>query len=424
VQDIVARGEWILPHRNGELPSKPPLFHWLAAPLGRVFGVSDATLRLPSALAAAVMAGTTFALGCGARGADGRLARARRAPRDGRFLAVGERSARRHGVRGVLHAVARRLPRLVRAGRRRAAAGRALCYLGAACAVLAKGPPASSFPRLVIGVFLLWQRDLDAIARLWSWPLAAAVALLDGGWYALAIRAGGADFVAVQLLYENVDRFLGGIASRTSPGNGASATSRYACRSSSRATSCPGTWRSFGGCAASARTRPAASCTRGGSRCSHSSPSRSASARSTSCRSRRRSRSSRGARSPRWRRAAGGWGRRRDGDRRARRRILAAAQVTRAYHSRRDSLLDVARDVGRIVPPDAELYASPALEPPAVLVLSYRLARPIRRLPRDCIAGVFVLAPPNDRRMPGATRALVSSTRGHTPVALYRRRCT
>jgi 4-amino-4-deoxy-L-arabinose transferase-like glycosyltransferase len=31
VQDLVARGHWVLPLRNGELPSKPPLFHWIAA---------------------------------------------------------------------------------------------------------------------------------------------------------------------------------------------------------------------------------------------------------------------------------------------------------------------------------------------------------------------------------------------------------
>src|SRR4029079_19602587 len=32
VQAIVDRGEWILPRRNGELPSKPPLFHLLPPP--------------------------------------------------------------------------------------------------------------------------------------------------------------------------------------------------------------------------------------------------------------------------------------------------------------------------------------------------------------------------------------------------------
>src|SRR5262249_56986796 len=33
VQHIVTHGGWILPRRNSQLPSKPPLFHWLPAPL-------------------------------------------------------------------------------------------------------------------------------------------------------------------------------------------------------------------------------------------------------------------------------------------------------------------------------------------------------------------------------------------------------
>ncbi|MEO6029551.1 MAG: glycosyltransferase family 39 protein, partial [Candidatus Binatia bacterium] len=63
VQDIVANGHWILPRRNGDLPSKPPLFHWAAALSTEVFGASDASLRLPSAIAAVVVALTTYALG-------------------------------------------------------------------------------------------------------------------------------------------------------------------------------------------------------------------------------------------------------------------------------------------------------------------------------------------------------------------------
>src|SRR6185436_4916755 len=41
VQDILAHGHWILPRRNGELPSKPPLFHWIAAGIAHVAGAGD-----------------------------------------------------------------------------------------------------------------------------------------------------------------------------------------------------------------------------------------------------------------------------------------------------------------------------------------------------------------------------------------------
>ena len=49
VQGIVHNHEWILPLRNGEIPSKPPFFHWLAALSAFVFGPSDLIVRLPMA---------------------------------------------------------------------------------------------------------------------------------------------------------------------------------------------------------------------------------------------------------------------------------------------------------------------------------------------------------------------------------------
>lgn len=46
-------GDWILPLRNGIVPSKPPLFHWTTALISLVFGdVSPGTTRLVSLLAA------------------------------------------------------------------------------------------------------------------------------------------------------------------------------------------------------------------------------------------------------------------------------------------------------------------------------------------------------------------------------------
>jgi 4-amino-4-deoxy-L-arabinose transferase-like glycosyltransferase len=51
VQDIVERGEWLVPlKRATDIPSKPPLFHWSAAVTARVAGqLNESTLRFPSA---------------------------------------------------------------------------------------------------------------------------------------------------------------------------------------------------------------------------------------------------------------------------------------------------------------------------------------------------------------------------------------
>src|SRR5688572_32185398 len=52
VQDIVQRGEWLVPlKRATDIPSKPPLMHWSAALVSKITGsLSEATVRFPSAL--------------------------------------------------------------------------------------------------------------------------------------------------------------------------------------------------------------------------------------------------------------------------------------------------------------------------------------------------------------------------------------
>lgn len=53
IQEMVASGNWLLPHLNGELYlTKPPLLYWLSSSLALIWGVNEWTLRLPSALAA------------------------------------------------------------------------------------------------------------------------------------------------------------------------------------------------------------------------------------------------------------------------------------------------------------------------------------------------------------------------------------
>jgi 4-amino-4-deoxy-L-arabinose transferase-like glycosyltransferase len=232
----------VLPHRNGELPSKPPLYHWIAASLASLFGISDAIVRMPSALAATVMAVATFVLG---RAIGGRTTA---------WLAVGAllgmqgfwQSAWEARVDMVFAAcVAVALVAFFFWYRDRGAGARALCYAAAGGAVLTKGPAGAVLPGVVIVAFLVrehwtpppWARrvrggvaaratpsaperattsgataseSLAAVfARLWSWPLVIAVLAVDLGWYALAYRAGGDEFVAVQLVRENADRFLG-----------------------------------------------------------------------------------------------------------------------------------------------------------------------------------------------------------------------
>jgi 4-amino-4-deoxy-L-arabinose transferase-like glycosyltransferase len=63
VEDIVKNHRWVLPLRNGELPSKPILYHWMAALFALPLGFSDFIVRLPSVVAATFLAWVTYSLG-------------------------------------------------------------------------------------------------------------------------------------------------------------------------------------------------------------------------------------------------------------------------------------------------------------------------------------------------------------------------
>jgi hypothetical protein len=207
VQDVVAGDHWILPRRNGELPSKPPLFHWIGAGAVAAFGWSDAAVRVPSALAAWGACWLTLVLGTAVAG------------RAVGWVSVGVllgmvpllRAATEARVDMVFAAcVAGALVAFHEWYRTRSRVARALVYAAGAAAVLAKGLAGAALPALVILAFLSVQRELRLVRELWSWPLLAAAAAIDVGWYALATLDGGWKFVELQLLRENVSRFVGG----------------------------------------------------------------------------------------------------------------------------------------------------------------------------------------------------------------------
>ena len=212
VQDIVAHDAWILPRRNGEMPSKPPLYHWIAATVaGARGGSSDVVVRLPSALAAAAVALATFLFAADTRG---RLAA---------WLSIGALFGMHQFWLSAIEArvdmlftacVTVALVAFHRWYRHRGGLARALCYLAIAAAVLTKGPAGAVLPALVIVVFLAREHrhgaDLRASLRaFWSTPLVAVAALPVVAWYALAYRSGGHEFVALHFMKENADRFLG-----------------------------------------------------------------------------------------------------------------------------------------------------------------------------------------------------------------------
>jgi 4-amino-4-deoxy-L-arabinose transferase-like glycosyltransferase len=206
VRDIVQHGEWVLPRRLGVIASKPPLFHWLAAAASHAVGLSDASVRVPSAIGAWVMATATLLLG---HLIGGRLVG---------WLGVGVllamvgfwRSALEARVDMVFAAaVTVSLVAFWRWHERGTAGARTCCWLAAGVAALTKGPAGLVLPVLVVGATLLVLRDGRRARALWSWPLAAATVGMVVTWYAAAAFTGGADFVTVHLVRENFDRVTG-----------------------------------------------------------------------------------------------------------------------------------------------------------------------------------------------------------------------
>src|SRR5216684_265146 len=181
VFDIVNGGGVILPMRAGvEVPSKPLLMHWLAALVSLLAGgVSEWTVRMPSALAAiggmllcygyvrrlfdqragliaALILGTTFQYlqaGTGAR-VDMTLTFFMTIAFF-EFIAIAE---------GVSHRLT-------------------LLYLAMSLATLTKGPIGALLPVLVAAVWIALYRRWALIARLKLARGALIVGLLGGGWY-------------------------------------------------------------------------------------------------------------------------------------------------------------------------------------------------------------------------------------------------
>ena len=207
VQDIVAHGHWVLPRRNSELPSKPPLFHWSAAVATHVFGTGDASLRLPSAGAALLVVLATYALAVLIGGRiTGWLASGVLLGMVPFLASAGE--ARVDMVFTAAITVA--LAAFYAWDARGTPAARGLCYIGVAAAVLAKGPAGAAIPALVIVTFLAVERRLGTLWDLFSWPLVLAALAIDVGWYALAYADGGSAFLHLQLVHENFERVVGG----------------------------------------------------------------------------------------------------------------------------------------------------------------------------------------------------------------------
>jgi 4-amino-4-deoxy-L-arabinose transferase-like glycosyltransferase len=228
IVDIMQRtGEWILPIRNGLVPSKPPLTHWLSLPFALVFGSAEpGMVRLVSLLASGLMLVGIALL-------TAQMATAHRVN-----LTDEQQVEKRYIWRSILitlssyHfirlAIDARVDMVFTAcitwslygglsvinfGALEGYPRRKylhIFFLGAALAILAKGPLGIVLPVILIGSFAISVIGVRTTLRVylrpdWSWLWL----ILPLSWYFSAAYRGGQVFIERQLFFENIDRILG-----------------------------------------------------------------------------------------------------------------------------------------------------------------------------------------------------------------------
>lgn len=200
-------GNWILPVNNGgDIPYKPPFFHWLIA-LFSLFGgkVTEFTSRLPSALALIAMVAGAYTFY--------RKRRDEQTAFTAALLTLTAFEVHRAGMNCRVDMVLTAfivgalllLYRWVERGARGIPLWAVLCMSGA---VFTKGPVGAVLPCLVTGIFMLLRgkafwRTLGQMALMGVLSL-----VLPALWYVAAWKQGGDNFLS--LVYEeNLGRFTG-----------------------------------------------------------------------------------------------------------------------------------------------------------------------------------------------------------------------
>jgi 4-amino-4-deoxy-L-arabinose transferase-like glycosyltransferase len=227
IDTIIRDGEWVLPLRNGIIPSKPPLFHWIGAVMSQVFGhVSELTVRLPSHLAALGViffsSLAAFRVARFSQTVEGELHQERVALLTPAILTLiyGFHQLASQAmvdmtfsffVWGAIASLLLTDPEKWRSEHAISPRSRSCFWICLAGAVVARGPVGLALPIFIIGITSWFLGGLKATLREFLKPSLGWFAfLLPAAWYYAAFLQGGEAFLARQLLFENVQRFVGG----------------------------------------------------------------------------------------------------------------------------------------------------------------------------------------------------------------------
>ncbi len=205
VQTIVREGRVVLPMRNGnELPSKPPLFHWLGALASVVHGrVSEGTIRFPSLVAALLAALATAMAAWSWWGADTALMTAVVLGTSYQWLASSVTARVDMVLAAAVTLALLSFARAIETGR----SIPVTVFVLLVVATLTKGPIGLVLPCAIAGVTLALRGEL-AFLGMRELRLLLLATAASSVWYVAAYFVGGDAFFAKQILKENVFRVL------------------------------------------------------------------------------------------------------------------------------------------------------------------------------------------------------------------------
>ena len=218
-KEMVARGDWVLMHVNGDIyMDKPPLFFWLIALSSFLWQeVTSFSARFPSAFLSTLTVLLTFLIGK-------RLYGSRTGFLSALILATGFEFAylsTRANIDATLTFITtasififlqwhqhRQMDRSEDEDK----GGRSIYgfYVGMGLATLVKGPVGFILPLLVSLVYLLLLRDWKAMRRMrWLTGMILFVVIVLA-WYLPAVFRGGPDFLNQTLFHQTLERFAKG----------------------------------------------------------------------------------------------------------------------------------------------------------------------------------------------------------------------
>ncbi|GAC1549088.1 MAG: glycosyltransferase family 39 protein [Candidatus Velthaea sp.] len=228
-REILLSRDWLVMHLNGaEWFVQPPLYFWIAAVFAKVLGVGSLAMRLPSALA-------TIAMGGAIGYATARIAGAHA----GMYAAIVVSTSLMQAIVGRLAIMDAVLDLTIAAAilwwfrafeplddptaldkRKRTAA-----FVGGAAAIafgiLAKGPVAPVIVIMVIGGWLMWERQVHRSVVIPSKAAVGAALLvllaIAIPWFALLVSRVGIGAVAELIGHYTVGRYTGVIENQRGP---------------------------------------------------------------------------------------------------------------------------------------------------------------------------------------------------------------